>query len=129
MFGTILYPKDLIPGHPGSSPSECLVATRKTKGIFDKGTLIMTPWVTASIEFLFATSLFVNALLFIPQAWRIFRKKESSEVSLITFGGFWLAQLLMVLHALIKHDWLLFSGFAFALMTCGSVIVMTLRYR
>jgi len=89
----------------------------------------MSQWIVNSMEFLFAASLFVNALLFVPQAWRIFRKKESKDVSLITFGGFWISQLLMVSHAIIKHDWILLSGFALALITCGAVIIVTIRYR
>lgn len=80
-------------------------------------------------EFLFAISLFVNALLFIPQAWRLYKQKESREVSLITFVGFWIGQLLTVCHAFIKNDWILFSGYVFALITCGIVIILTIKYR
>lgn len=80
-------------------------------------------------ESLFALSLFVNALLFIPQAWRLYTQKESMEVSLITFIGFWIGQLLTVIHAIIKSDWILFSGYIGALITCGSVIILTIKYR
>lgn len=52
----------------------------------------METWVIPLIEFLFAAALFVNALLFIPQALQIYKQKKSEEVSLITFGGFWLTQ-------------------------------------
>jgi MtN3 and saliva related transmembrane protein len=89
----------------------------------------MNQWMITSVEFLFALALFANALLFIPQAWRIFRQKESKEVSLITFGGFWIGQLLTVFHAIIKHDLILLSGYLLALVTCGAVIVLTIKYR
>jgi MtN3 and saliva related transmembrane protein len=89
----------------------------------------MDTWLINSAEFLFATGLIVNAFLFIPQAWSIYRKKRSDEVSLITFGGFWLIQLFIVIHALIKHDWLLFIGYMLALITCGSVIILALMYK
>lgn len=86
-------------------------------------------WMVNSAEFLFAISLFINALLFIPQAWRLYKQKESKEVSLVTFIGFWVGQLLTVCHALIKNDWVLLTGYIFALITCGAVIILTVKYR
>ena len=82
-----------------------------------------------SAEFLFGVALFVNAFLFIPQAWNIFKYKKSGEVSLITFGGFWVTQLLTVIHAIINHDNILLIGYILAMITCGLVIVLTLVYR
>ena len=93
------------------------------------GIFAVEKWLIQTTEFLFAISLFVNALLFIPQAWRLYKQKESKEVSLITFIGFWIGQLLIVCHALIKSDWILLSGYAFAMVTCGAVIVLTIKYR
>lgn len=90
---------------------------------------IMHTWLINSAEFLFAAGLIVNAFLFIPQAWSIYRKKRADEVSLITFGGFWLIQLSIVVHAVIKQDWLLFMGYILALITCGSVIILTIMYK
>lgn len=89
----------------------------------------MDTWIVNSAEFLFALGLFVNAFLFIPQARRIFKQKRSDEVSLVTFGGFWIIQLLTVVHALIKHDWILFTGYILALVTCGAVILLAIRYK
>ncbi|HLD16969.1 MAG TPA: PQ-loop repeat-containing protein, partial [Coxiellaceae bacterium] len=76
------------------------------------------------IEFLFGIALFVNAALFIPQAWRIYRKKSSEGVSLLTFGGFWLIQLVTVLHGYLHQDHLLFWGFFLSLVTNGCVIIL-----
>ena len=89
----------------------------------------MHTWLINTAEFMFTSGLIVNAILFIPQAWRIYRTKRSKEVSLITFGGFWLIQLSIVIHALIKQDWLLFAGYILALISCGSVISLALMYK
>lgn len=89
----------------------------------------METWVIPLIEFLFAAALFVNALLFIPQALQIYKQKKSEEVSLITFGGFWLTQLLTVFHAIVKQDWILLMGYIAALITCGTVIILAIKYR
>lgn len=89
----------------------------------------MSSWVYGTIEFLFASALFVNALLFIPQAWKIYSQRKSEEVSLVTFGGFWLTQLLTVFHAYAHHDLILLCGYVAALITCGAVIVLTIKYR
>ena len=45
-------------------------------------------WIPVTIESLFGMGLFVNAALFIPQAIKLFREKDSKELSLITFLGF-----------------------------------------
>lgn len=89
----------------------------------------MNQWTIDTAEFMFAIALLVNALLFIPQAWRIFKQKKSEEVSLITFGGFWLTQALTVFHAFINHDMILFIGYILALITCGSVIILAIKYK
>ncbi|OGO97099.1 MAG: hypothetical protein A3F41_06450 [Coxiella sp. RIFCSPHIGHO2_12_FULL_44_14] len=91
--------------------------------------ITIPPQTILVTEFLFGLALFVNALLFIPQAWRIFRQKQSQEVSLVTFIGFWLIQLFTVFHAMIKHDSLLLWGYICSLITCGGVIVLALYYR
>lgn len=82
-----------------------------------------------SAELLFGAALLTNAMLFVPQAWKIFKYKKSEEVSLITFGGFWLTQLLTVIHAIINHDHILLIGYILAMVTCGWVITLTLFYR
>lgn len=82
-----------------------------------------------SIEFLFAIALFANAMLFLPQGWKIYKKKKSDEVSLITFIGFWLIQLLTIFHAIIRQDLILLIGNIISLITCGLVIFFIIRYR
>lgn len=81
------------------------------------------------IEFVFSFALFINALLFIPQAIKIFKNKTAEGVSLLTFSGFLLIQLAIVLHGVIKHDYLLIIGYLLSMATCGLIIVLTLIYR
>jgi MtN3 and saliva related transmembrane protein len=82
-----------------------------------------------TIEFIFSIALFINALLFIPQAFRIIKERSAAGVSLVTFGGFLLIQLTVVLHAIIEADELLLFGYLFSMLTCGAVVILTLIYR
>ncbi len=81
------------------------------------------------VEFFFASALFINAMLFLPQAWKVFKHKRSGEVSLITFGGFLITQLLTVIHASIKNDYVLLGGYILAMSSCGLVVALALYYR
>lgn len=81
------------------------------------------------IEYSFVLSLFVNAVLFIPQIMRIVASKDSKEVSFITFFGFWLIQLATTLHGFIRKDYLLAYGTLASMLTCGCVILAILFYR
>ena len=81
------------------------------------------------IEFVFAMALFVNAILFIPQAIKIYRSKSAQSISLLTFGGFLGFQFATVLHAWIVKDYILLGGFLLSMLTCGSVVLLTIYYR
>lgn len=81
------------------------------------------------IEFIFSSALFVNALLFIPQAVRIVKQKTAVGVSISTFLGFLLIQLATVFHGIINHDYLLIIGYLFSMVTCGSVVVLAFVYK
>jgi two-component system, OmpR family, aerobic respiration control sensor histidine kinase ArcB len=80
------------------------------------------------IELVFSSALFMNALLFIPQAARIFREKTAKSVSLFTFFGFLLIQLATVFHGIIHHDPILVIGYLASMLTCGSVVALILLY-
>ncbi len=84
---------------------------------------------TNIIEISFAIALFVNAALFLPQAWKIYVKHDGTSISLLTFGGFWITQLLTAMHAYINHDMILLTGYILALVTCGTVILLAIKYR
>ena len=81
------------------------------------------------ITLLFGLALFFNAVLFIPQAVKIFKTKNGRSISLITFVGFILIQLTSVLYGLIKHDWILTIGYLISMGTCSSVVICALIYR
>ena len=81
------------------------------------------------IELYFGAALFINAILFIPQALRIIREKYSKDVSLITFSGFFFIQLATLCHAIIVKDTILLFGNALSMVACASVVVLILLYR
>ncbi|MCP4476376.1 MAG: hypothetical protein GY821_17810 [Gammaproteobacteria bacterium] len=81
------------------------------------------------VEFLFSIGLFINALLFVPQFLKIWRRKTANDISLTTFVGFWFIQLSIVAHGLIHHDLILSIGYLISMLTCGSVIVSAIYFR
>ncbi|MFN7096045.1 MAG: SemiSWEET family sugar transporter [Gammaproteobacteria bacterium] len=84
---------------------------------------------THFIDFVFGAGLFINALLFVPQAIRIYKCKESKDLSLITFVGFCLIQLSAIIYGFLHHDYILMYGYMFSLFTCGVVTVLGIYYR
>lgn len=80
------------------------------------------------VELLFSLALFVNFLLFVPQAIKIFKKKHAKDVSITTFLGFFLIQMAIALHGLFVQDYFLFFGYVLSMITCGSVIILILRF-
>lgn len=81
------------------------------------------------IEISFSLGLFINAALFIPQCMRILSNKDSKEISLITFFGFWLILLSSVLHGFLRKDYVLMYGTMLSMITCGTVVYLTVYYR
>jgi MtN3 and saliva related transmembrane protein len=81
------------------------------------------------LALLFGLGLLGNAALFIPQIIAVWRKKSDEGISLITFGGFSLLQIVGILHGLYQGDLSLTLGMAASLLTCGSVTLLTLYYR
>ena len=81
------------------------------------------------IAIIFGVGLLGNALLFVPQALAVWRKKSDEGISLITFGGFSVLQAIGIVHGLFQKDLSLTLGMAASLLTCGSVTFLTLLYR
>jgi len=75
-------------------------------------------WLAGAV---FSTALFVHGFLFIPQAIKIWRRKNADGVSLLTFAGFNVVQLSAAIHGYFVHDLILMFGTGFSLLTCGSV--------
>lgn len=81
------------------------------------------------IDVIFGVGLFLNAMLFVPQAIRIFSKKESRDLSLTTFLGFCAIQLIAILYGYLHKDWILSFGYLLSLFTCGTTTFLIILYR
>jgi MtN3 and saliva related transmembrane protein len=81
------------------------------------------------VAVIFGLGLVCNALLFVPQVLAVWRKKSDEGISLITFDGFSVLQMVAILHGIYQHDWSLILGMAASLLTCGSVTGLTIFYR
>ncbi len=81
------------------------------------------------VAVIFGLGLGCNALLFVPQIIALWRKKTDEGISLITFGGFSILQVVGIVHGLYQRDLSLILGMAASLLTCGSVTALTIFYR
>ena len=81
------------------------------------------------IAWLFGLGLSMNAALFVPQIIKILRTRSSSGVSLLSFFGFNLVQLVGALHGYFQQDRPLLIGMLASLITCGSVTALAVRSR
>jgi uncharacterized protein with PQ loop repeat len=86
-------------------------------------------YIQSIVELVFGITLFVKAVLFIPQAIKIYKAKQSKELSLLTFGGLSLMQLLTALHAYYHQDYILMFGVLLSLIFCGATTCMIILYR
>jgi MtN3 and saliva related transmembrane protein len=81
------------------------------------------------VAVIFGLGLLGNALLFVPQVLAVWRKKSDEGISLITFGGFSILQIIGIIHGLYQQDLSLILGMSASLLSCGSVTVLTFIYR
>ena len=81
------------------------------------------------VAVIFGLGLLCNALLFVPQALAVWRKKSDEGISLVTFGGFCILQFIGIIHGLYQHDLSLILGMAASLVSCGSVTGLTVFYK
>jgi len=81
------------------------------------------------VAVVFGLGLLCNALLFVPQAIAVWRKKSDEGISLITFGGFSILQAIGIIHGVFQRDPSLILGMAASLLSCGTVTLLTLFYR
>ncbi len=81
------------------------------------------------IDYLTAIALFANALLFVPQAWRIYQKKHAKDISLVTFTGFLAIIAIITVHAVLNRDYPLLIGYVLSMISCGAVVILALIYR
>ena len=81
------------------------------------------------VAVIFGLGLLCNALLFVPQVLAVLRKKSDEGISLITFGGFSVLQVIGIIHGVYQHDPSLIVGMSASLLSCGSVTALTIFYR
>lgn len=81
------------------------------------------------VAVVFGLGLVCNALLFVPQVLAVWRKKTDEGISLITFGGFSVLQVIGIIHGLYQHDLSLILGMSASLLSCGTVTALTVFYR
>jgi MtN3 and saliva related transmembrane protein len=81
------------------------------------------------VAVIFGLGLLCNALLFVPQVLAVWRKKSDEGISLITFGGFNVLQIIGVIHGVYQQDLAIILGMLASLVTSGSVTFLTLVYR
>ena len=81
------------------------------------------------VELLFSISLFANGLLFLPQAWALYKQKNSQDVSLLTFVGFATIQFFTICHAYLVSDHRLMLGVIFSFILCNLVNALIIFYR
>ncbi len=81
------------------------------------------------VTYVFGLALLGNAALFVPQALALWRKKSDEGVSLITFGGFCILQVIGVVHGVYEHDNSLVVGLGVSFLTCGTVTLLAIIYR
>lgn len=81
------------------------------------------------VAVIFGLGLLGNALLFVPQVLAVWRKKSDEGISLVTFGGFSILQVIGIIHGCFQRDPSLIVGMSASLLTCGSVTGLTIMYR
>ena len=85
--------------------------------------------IRSFVDLMFSMGLFFNAILFVPQALKIFRQKSVQGLSLFTFAGFNIMQLLTAWHGYLTRDYLLMFGFFLSFFTCGMVTAQLVWYK
>lgn len=80
------------------------------------------------IEFIIGIGIFINALLFIPQIIKLIKYKNAQGISLLTFIGFDMINILLVIHGLIRHDSILFFGYMASVIMNSLVIILIIKY-
>jgi MtN3 and saliva related transmembrane protein len=81
------------------------------------------------VALIFGLGLGGNALLFVPQIFAVWRKKSDEGISLVTFGGFCILQIVGVVHGYFQQDFSLILGLGASFLTCGTVTTLTIFYR
>jgi MtN3 and saliva related transmembrane protein len=78
---------------------------------------------------IFGLAMFINAILFIPQWIRLYKTKNSADISLTMFIGFNFIQLITILHSYFYKDYILMYGNILSFLIASSITFLILFYR
>jgi MtN3 and saliva related transmembrane protein len=78
------------------------------------------------VAYVFGFGMLLNAALFVPQAWHIWRQRSAAGISVVSFAGFNTLQALGALHGYLQGDFALMTGMLASLLTCGSVTLLAI---
>lgn len=81
------------------------------------------------IKVYFSIGLVANFVLFLIQAWRLYKAKDSEGLSFITFFGFNLIQLSTILYGILTKDLFLTIGYILSFMACLITTILIPHYR
>ncbi|HJY41544.1 MAG TPA: PQ-loop repeat-containing protein [Steroidobacteraceae bacterium] len=81
------------------------------------------------VALVFGFGMLINACLFVPQAWHLWKAKRAEGVSVLSFAGFNALQLIGAVHGYFQQDTALMLGMLASLLTCGSVTLLAARYK
>lgn len=77
----------------------------------------------------FIGGIVANTVLFIIQAKKLYDVKDSTGLSMITFGGFNLIQLSTILYGFANNDKFLFFGYLATFIACFVITMMIPYYK
>lgn len=80
------------------------------------------------ITTVFGLSLFINAMLFVPQLIKVFRAKKAEDLSGVTFFGFCLIQIASIAYGLINEDNIMVVGYGLSFLLCGTLTILIIKY-
>jgi MtN3 and saliva related transmembrane protein len=63
------------------------------------------------------------------QAYKIYKRKHSSDVSLIAFGMFFIGSLVWIAYGLEIMDWPILISNSIGFFSTGSVVILWFKYR
>lgn len=86
-------------------------------------------YIIPIVDTFFFIGSVVNALLFLPQAYKIFKAKHAKDVSLPTFLGFNLIQIITGAHGALYHDTILVIGTILNFIACFLVTSLIFYYK
>lgn len=81
-----------------------------------------------AVALIFGFAMIINACLFVPQAWHLWKTKSAAGVSVLSFAGFNALQLIGVAHGYFQQDYALMAGMLVSALTCGSVTALAAYY-